>query len=243
MIIHREASLAIGYGDISSSFDPQYQEHYKNHTPETIIRIEPFNRFQDVLSISCLAKSQQVHGIDGVVIQERAHVPPPFANHADYLITNCPDIGLAVATADCLPIVFYDPRHGAAGIAHAGWRGLAYGIVSEVVTRMQQEYGTVPDELRVFLGPAAGRCCYEVGEDLIGHFSSMPFSGTCVQAVEHRLYLDLAECALIQLQQLGVPRASCQKTYNHCTICTIHYASHRRQGNTARRQLTVVCLK
>ena len=85
----------------------------------------------------------------------------------DALITNKPLIPIAILTADCQPIMFLDKKNRAIGIAHAGWRGTVLRIGQKVFGEMSRLYGTSPDDLLVALGPSIGKCCYEVGEEVV----------------------------------------------------------------------------
>ncbi len=83
--------------------------------------------------------------------------------HSDGWITNQPGICLVAQSADCVPILFYDPIRHAIGAAHAGWRGTVKKVALCVVKTMQEVYGTNPQNIVVGIGPSIGPCCYEVG--------------------------------------------------------------------------------
>ena len=92
-------------------------------------------------------------------------------SHRDYpecdgLVTNTPGITLAVFTADCTPILFYDPVTGAVGAAHAGWRGTAAGIAAKVVEKMASAFGSDPADVRAAIGPNIGPCCFVTDRDV-----------------------------------------------------------------------------
>ena len=90
-----------------------------------------------------------------------------FEQEADAAVSNNPELLLIISTADCLPILFYDPASGAVGAAHCGWRGTVARITSEVITTMQRCYGTDPAQLRMAMGPAISGGCYQVGAEVI----------------------------------------------------------------------------
>ncbi len=85
---------------------------------------------------------------------------------ADAIITRKRGVALAFSTADCVPLLLYDPDVEAIGIAHAGWRGTARGIAATTVAAMQEQFGCQPSQIRVGIGPSIGPCCYEVSEEV-----------------------------------------------------------------------------
>jgi YfiH family protein len=111
-----------------------------------------------------ITNAQQVHGaqVAQVTLEGRGATHPA----TDGLITDVPGVALMLRFADCVPLLFFDPRRRAVGLAHAGWRGTLAGIAARTVGSMQKAFGSVPEELVVGIGPAIGPCCYEVGPDL-----------------------------------------------------------------------------
>lgn len=92
-------------------------------------------------------------------------------SHRDYpecdaLVTNTPGVALGVFTADCTPVLLYDPCTGAVGAAHAGWRGTALGIVAKTVETMASVFGCDPANIRAAIGPNIGVCCFETDADV-----------------------------------------------------------------------------
>jgi purine-nucleoside/S-methyl-5'-thioadenosine phosphorylase / adenosine deaminase len=71
-----------------------------------------------------------------------------------------------MSTADCVPLLFYDPVTEAIGVAHAGWRGTARGIAAITVAALSEQFGSRPADIRVGVGPSIGPCCYEVSEEV-----------------------------------------------------------------------------
>jgi polyphenol oxidase len=110
----------------------------------------------------------QVHGADVVVI-DRANATavtssPPTADAA---ITRSPGVVLGVRTADCLPVLFADRAGTVIGAAHAGWRGLAAGVLEATVRAMRSVANTPPREIVAWFGPAIGPRKFEVGRDVL----------------------------------------------------------------------------
>jgi YfiH family protein len=117
----------------------------------------------------------QVHGSEVRVVHNEDEAKPKAGvlgddQYCDALISNQPNILLAVKTADCVPILIGDPKTRAFAAVHAGWRGTSSSIVMRAIGDIQREYGTRPTDLRVAIGPAANACCYEVGNEVISTF-------------------------------------------------------------------------
>lgn len=85
---------------------------------------------------------------------------------ADGLITDIPGVVLTIFTADCLPILLYDPVRRVVGAVHAGWRGTALGIAARGVERMAEAFGARPGDILAAVGPGISTCCFETHRDV-----------------------------------------------------------------------------
>ena len=90
----------------------------------------------------------------------------PVPYDADGLVTDVPGLALVVFSADCLPILLYDPVRRAVGAVHAGWRGTALGIVERAAEKLRDCYGCDPADIRAAIGPGISKCCFETHEDV-----------------------------------------------------------------------------
>jgi hypothetical protein len=97
---------------------------------------------------------------------------PQTAPAGDALVTATPGLALSVKTADCFPILLFDPGIPAAGVIHAGWRGTVKRIAEKAVGVMRAWYGADPGRMYAAIGPGIHSCCYEVGEEVIVAFRS-----------------------------------------------------------------------
>ena len=97
---------------------------------------------------------------------------PDAALRGDAFITATPGIAVAVATADCLPVLIADPENRVVAAVHAGWRGTLKRIVDKTVGEMRKSFGSDPTKLWVALGPSIHVCCYQVGPEVIEEFRS-----------------------------------------------------------------------
>ncbi|MGH2858585.1 MAG: polyphenol oxidase family protein, partial [Solirubrobacteraceae bacterium] len=141
------------------------------------------------------------------------------------------DVALVALTADCLPIAI--GGDGAVAMVHAGWRGLAAGIVAEGVRAVRELSGGKGGELSAAVGPGAGGCCYEAGEEVHAAFDDVP------GARSGRL-VDLKAVARARLAQAGVTTVH---DIGICTICAPELLfSHRRDRGVTGRQAGVAWL-
>ncbi len=174
---------------------------------------------------------QQVHGKQ--VAQAARNNP---ACRADAVYTTESNLACCVLTADCLPVFFSSVRGDAVAVAHAGWRGLAAGVLENTVNSLP----VAAHELLVWLGPAIGPCHFEVGPEVRDAFLSAA-TGISEAAVTNcfrqgggndRLLADLYELARLRLKKLGVAAVS---GGGLCTYCDPHrFYSYRREGVTGR---------
>lgn len=170
---------------------------------------------------------QQVHGIEVV---DAAAITPGTAV-ADGAYTDRKNVVCAILTADCLPIFLCDRAGTEVALLHAGWRGLAAGIIDAGLRRLRAS----PHELLVWLGPAIGASAYEVGEDVRRAFIDSDAAATeefSAGRVTGKWHMDIYRLAGRQLRNRGV-----REIYGgaHCTATQAPlFFSHRRDGTTGR---------
>src|SRR4051812_3037593 len=115
-----------------------------------------------------LVSLKQVHS--GIIYVIKNAPKQPFAG--DGLLTQTPGLLLSIQTADCVPILLFDPVKRVVGAFHAGWRGTVKRIVEKGVGGMQVHFESKPQDIQAAIGPAIGKCCYAVGEEVIDEFHS-----------------------------------------------------------------------
>ncbi len=171
----------------------------------------------------------QVHGTEVRRLQATDPVrDPPLT--ADGQATATPGVAPAALVADCLPVAV--AGDGAVAMLHAGWRGLAGGIISEGV-RALRELGAAGD-LAAAIGPGAGACCYETGPEVHRAFADVP-------EAHHGSHVDLKAVARRRLAEAGVEAVA---DIGICTICSDAdlLFSHRRDRGMTGRQAGVAWL-
>jgi polyphenol oxidase len=180
----------------------------------------------------------QVHGAEVRRITADAGPArdPSERPRVDGQAANLPGVAMAALVADCLPIAV--AGGGAAAMLHAGWRGLEGGVIAAGVSAVRELGahlpGTAPPELTAAIGPGAGPCCYEVGDEV--HRAFAGYAG-----VRRDGNLDLKEIARRQLLAAGVSEVH---DIELCTLCAqagLLY-SHRRDGGVTGRQAGVAWL-
>jgi polyphenol oxidase len=168
-------------------------------------------------------------------------IPP----EADIIVTNEPSLVIGVRIADCAPILIADPRRGAVGAVHAGWRGTVQRAAQAGVSAMMREFGSDPRDLIAAIGPCLGVCCGEVGEEVVEAFRN---AGHGVDAVERwfsigpgrRFHLHLARSNRDQLLHAGLQAHN----VHVADLCTRSYPdvfhSYRAAGASAGRMAAVI---
>jgi YfiH family protein len=167
--------------------------------------------------LDAVVQGRQVHGSR----VERRATADGTVSEADGQATATRGLAALVLTADCLPIALIAP--GAVAMVHAGWRGLADGIVEEGVGAVRELAGG--GEVQAAIGPGAGCCCYEVGPEIHAAFGRKPRQGA----------IDLKAIATERLTAAGVEQVH---DVGVCTMCADPglFFSHRRDGGVTGRQ-------
>ncbi len=185
----------------------------------------------------------QTHGIQGLVIDaENSQLMQSFEHEADWIITSVPGVAVGVLTADCVPLLVYDSVQRAVGAIHAGWRGAVDGVVVEALSGMEDAFGSHCADLKVFVGPHARTCCYEVDEPFYDTVMRKKFGRNAWHRKDNKLFFDLYACCVEQLQKKGVPKDAITDV-GICTICTPTYSSYRREKKTALRNMSWIVLR
>ncbi len=177
---------------------------------------------------SDVCRAYQAHTANVMICDEDSRgmgitFPRP-ENGIDALVTNKKGVVLSVRTADCVPVLLCDPVSGVAAAVHSGWRGTCQEISHAAIEAMQS-LGASADRIVAAIGPHAGVCCYEVGDELCRHFDA-----DCFEKRDGRLYLDLTKANKKVLLSSGIKERNISDS-GLCTVCDErHFFSHRRDG-------------
>jgi len=217
----KEENVRQNYAILCSALDmPQDRMVYSKQVHETDIRISSQNDFRDLFS------------------------EIPYT--ADGLITNEENLPIIIFTADCIPILLYDPVCGVIGAVHAGWRGTADAIAAKAVKKMAETYGSDPANIRAAIGPGIGKCCFEthndvydamyeiLGDEILPFVSESSSSG--------KYFIDLKNINKHLMVKSGV----CEENISvseECTMCCHEkYWSHRYTRGNRGSQASVIML-
>jgi len=185
----------------------------------------------------------QVHGDDVAVVNER-NFRDMRPRQADALVTNAPGIAVGVETADCVPVLLFDPLVPAVAAVHAGWRSTVKLIAQKAVRALQHEYGCDPSRVVAAIGPAIGPECYEVDEPVMGPVREA-FSfwrDVAASRGNDRWSLDLVAANRTLLVQAGLRERNIH-TLGMCTSCRRDlFYSFRAEGRTGR-MLSAIMIK
>ncbi|MDH5516712.1 MAG: peptidoglycan editing factor PgeF [Gammaproteobacteria bacterium] len=180
------------------SQEPYAQLNLADHVGDALPLVEKNRQIlAESLSIDQPLWLKQVHGVAVVDAATASHHAEADAVYTDKPATVC-----AVLTADCLPLLFCNRQASVVAAAHAGWRGLADGVIEATVTSMQQK----PEDIMVWLGPAIGPSCFEVGSDVYHAFVSQDQQAARAfkQTDGEHFLADIYQLARIRLQRLGI---------------------------------------
>ena len=184
-------------------------------------------------------RPHQVHGaavVEATACRNAAQPPD-----ADGIVSALPGLAVAVVTADCVPVLLAAPVGTAVSAVHAGWRGLAAGVVKAAVEVLVRVSGAGPAELVAAIGPHIGPCCYEVEEPVLEALERCHGSAARAAARPARpghALLDLGGLVRAALFDAGLPAAAVGGAAAVCTRCDPErFHSHRRDGARAGRLL------
>ena len=150
--------------------------------------------------------------------------------NVDALVTALPHVCIGISTADCVPVLLYDPKHRVIGAAHAGWRGMVGHILAHTIERMRT-MGTNPRDLRAVVGPCIGPDSFEVGEEVVDAFLQAKFPPSVVRrGFFKRPHIDLWAAAVHELEQSGVPLDVILVSGIDTYACPDRFFSARRLG-------------
>ncbi|MCM0648747.1 peptidoglycan editing factor PgeF [Clostridium swellfunianum] len=160
----------------------------------------------------------------------------------DALITDKKNVAVGIFTADCVPVLIFDKAKQVIAAVHSGWKGTLNGISANTVLELINNYGSIPEDLIVYIGPHNRGCCYEIGKDVEELF------------LDNKLYrdleivnqgnLNLERCIVAQLEHVGVQQKNI-KCIDICTYCSedVQLYSYRKDKDSCGRMFSFVYLE
>lgn len=176
---------------------------------------------------------KQVHS-NNVHIATKADARPAYGPgeliEADGYVTKEKELPLAIFTADCVPVILEDSKSGVIGAVHCGWRSTVADIEKNAIDKMVS-LGANPKDIKIAVGPAIDRCCFEVGAEVIEAACELIGKENCEEFFNKKdngkYMLDLRGVVKTRFIQLGVPKDNIENV-GGCTLChPERYYSHR----------------
>lgn len=185
-----------------------------------------------------LIHMRQIHSDRIVLVDETFNFDTP--PECDALITNLTRTPLMVMSADCTPIVLYDPVHHAVAAIHAGRAGALNEILPKTVHTMGEVFGSKASDILGILGPSIGGCCYEINHSIASECEAKGYD-SALRREDEKIFLDVNTILLEQLKTLGVKNV---EVIEHCTSCNREeYFSYRGDQRCTGRIAGVIILR
>lgn len=197
-----------------------------------------------------VVQSHQVHDVTVAKVDSPDTTREELEGY-DALVTNVPGVCLGVRTADCIPILLYDPVNHAAASVHSGWRGTVMRIAQKSIVRMSIEYGTDAADLVALIGPGICPDCFQVGEEVAVEFRKAGFDMERIWSfrgpktegdIRGGHHIDLFEACRLTMLECGIREENIQLH----TLCTYErtdlFYSARKEGSACGRNITAIKL-
>lgn len=209
--------------------------------------VEAFSTMRDAVLPYHVICGHQVHDVR-VAVVDRPDLTRENLEGYDAYITNLKGCAIGVRTADCIPVLLYDPRHGAVAAVHSGWKGTVRSISRHTIQAMHDTFGTDAADLSAMIGPGISRRSFQVGEEVVDLFRNSGFpmeeiwqyDGEPVPGtMRGGHHIDLIRANRWLLESAGVRPENIQS----CDICTyedVRFYSARREGMKCGRIINAI---
>lgn len=211
-------------------------------------KVEAFTTMRDAQLPFPVLCGHQVHGYNVGVVYREGMTREDFQGY-DALITNLP-IAIGVRTADCIPVLLYDPTHRAVAAVHAGWKGTVQKIIRYTLSKMASEYGTRPEDINAVIGPGISLENFQVGEEVPQLFREVGFPFEQIWkwdgppehgSMKGGHHVDLKAANRWLLESAGVQPQNIQMI-DICTYSDTRFFSARREGFECGRNINAIQL-
>jgi polyphenol oxidase len=167
-----------------------------------------------------------------------------YLNGVDALFTKLSNVCIGVTTADCVPLIFFDPILKIIAVAHAGWRGTCARITEKTVLTMIEKFNCQPKDILVAIGPSISQNVYEVGKEVVNRFENTGFeTSEIIEFKNSSSFLNLWKANQQSLEKVGILK----KNIEISGICTFteheKFFSARRLGVNSGRMLSGILLR
>ena len=209
--------------------------------------IEAFSSRRDAMLPYPVICGHQVHGAE-IAIVDRSDLTREDLEGYDAFITTLPGVAIGVRTADCVPILLYDPVKRVVAAIHSGWKGTVQTISHKTLAILKQEFGGRPADMRAVIGPCIGVESFQVGEEVVDRFREEGFpmdeiwrftSGHPEIPMHDGHHIDLVRANTWLLEESGILSANIQvasiDTYRDSS-----FYSARREGTACGRTINAI---
>ena len=211
--------------------------------------VEAFSTRRDSVLPYPVVTGHQVHETRIAVIDSQKTSLEDLEGY-DAFVTDKPGIAIGVRTADCVPVLLYDPVKQVVAAIHAGWKGTVQRITQKTVVFMQQKFGTSPEGIKAMIGPSISPDSFQVGEEVVLYFKEQGFplesiwffnEGKGESPMYHGHHIDIWKANAWLLEQSGVNPVYIQKA-GIDTYTDGSFFSARREGVTCGRIISAIKL-
>lgn len=207
---------------------------------------QAFSTYRDAVLPYRVVQPHQTHGCTVVQVTD-PDTSREDLEGVDALVTDVPGLAIGVRTADCIPVLLYDPVRKAVAAVHAGWRGTVGHISSKAIDTMARLYGTRPEDLKAVIGPGIGPDSFQVGQEVADSFLDAGFPACLIAdcgpkgaGMAGGLHIDLWRANAWLLEEAGV------RDIHTAGICTYShndmFFSARREGMKCGRIINAIRL-
>jgi hypothetical protein len=199
--------------------------------------VEAFSTQRDAVLPYPVIQGHQVHASEIAVI-DRPGMTREDLEGFDAFVTRLPGVAIGVRTADCIPVLIFDPEQRVVAAVHAGWKGTVLRISQKAIRLMERRFGCAAARMRAVIGPGIGPDSFQVGEEVVERFRGAGFpmeriwafhgpgNGTPMSGGHH---IDLFRANRWLLEEAGIPAPEIQ-VVGIDTFTTPAYFSARREG-------------
>jgi YfiH family protein len=200
-------------------------------------------QFSKYFSNSKFIVAKQTHSANIHIVKEAKELGwntlDDAIENCDALITNQKDVMLTILTADCVPILLFDPIEKVVAAVHAGWKGTEQKILFKTVKKMKEVFNSKPENILAGIAPSIGKCCYEVDWNVAQYFKDIE---NAYDKKEEKYMLDLPYINKKQLLDAGVQEKNIEISHI-CTACEVeHYFSYRKENGCSGRFMSMIGL-
>lgn len=208
---------------------------------------EAFTSRRDSVLPYPVIQGHQVHG-DRIAVIDRPDLTRADLEGYDAFICKIPGVAIGVRTADCVPILLYDPVQRVVAAVHSGWKGTVLKIAQKTIGLMKSDFGCLPEELRAVIGPAIGPDSFQVGQEVVEKFEEAGFpmsqvwsdrgpgDGSPMSGGHH---IDLFKANKWILEESGVRDI---QVFDIDTFTDTSFFSARREGTACGRNINAIKL-